>query len=46
MADNYLEKQLEKYAERKAAWEKTKKHGKKKPTSTEHKNDQASQSKK
>lgn len=32
MADNYLERQFEKYAERKAAWEKAKKY--KKPQRT------------
>lgn len=30
MADNYLEKQREQYEARKAAWEKSKKYGKKK----------------
>lgn len=32
MADNYLEKQYEDYAARKAAWEKAKKLGKKHPS--------------
>ena len=31
MADNYLEKQYETYEARKAAWEKERKYGKKKP---------------
>lgn len=30
MADNYLEKQMEQYQARKAAWEKERKYGKKK----------------
>lgn len=34
MADNYLEKQYEQYQARKAAWEKERKYGKKKPCST------------
>lgn len=34
MADNYLEKQYEQYQARKAAWEKERKYGKKKPHST------------
>ena len=33
MADNYLEKQYEQYLAKKAAWEKQRKLGKKKPTS-------------
>lgn len=36
MADNYIEKQYEQYQARKAAWEKTRKYGKKK-TSNAHK---------
>ncbi|MBQ8501770.1 MAG: hypothetical protein IJ494_05660 [Bacteroides sp.] len=31
MADNYLENQYEKYLARKAAWEKSKKYGKRTP---------------
>lgn len=31
MADNYLEKQMEQYEARKAAWEKQRKYGRKKP---------------
>lgn len=34
MADNYLEKQMEQYQARKAAWERERKFGKKKATST------------
>lgn len=38
MADNYLEKQMEQYQARKAAWEKERKYGKykKKSTATSH----------
>jgi len=32
MADNYLEKQMEQYQTRKAAWERERKYGKKKAT--------------
>lgn len=32
MADNYLEKQMEQYQARKAAWERERKFGKKKTT--------------
>lgn len=32
MADNYLEKQMDQYLARKAAWEKERKYGKKKTT--------------
>lgn len=32
MADNYLEKQMEQYQARKAAWERARKYGKKKPS--------------
>lgn len=32
MADNYLEKQMEQYQARKAAWERERKYGKKKPS--------------
>lgn len=34
MADNYLEKQMEQYQARKAAWERERKYGKKKVSST------------
>jgi hypothetical protein len=34
MADNYLEKQYAEYEARKAAWEKAKKHGKRKASIT------------
>lgn len=34
MADNYIEKQYEQYEAKKAAWEKAKKLGKKKVTTT------------
>ena len=34
MADNYLEKQMEQYQARKAAWEKERKYGKRKATGT------------
>ncbi|MDO4163224.1 MAG: hypothetical protein Q4D56_02385 [Bacteroides sp.] len=33
MADNYLEKQMEQYEARKAAWERERKYGKKKKQS-------------
>lgn len=39
MADNYLEKQYEQYEARKAAWEKQKKHGKKKASPLSKPND-------
>lgn len=35
MADNYLEKQYEDYAAKKAAWEKAKKLGKKHPSKSD-----------
>lgn len=34
MADNYLEKQMEQYQARKAAWEKERKYGKRKAAGT------------
>lgn len=34
MADNYLERQMEQYRARKAAWERERKYGKKKASST------------
>ena len=37
MADNYLEKQYADYEARKAAWERTRKYGKSKPTAKKSK---------
>lgn len=37
MADNYLEKQYADYETRKAAWERTRKYGKSKPTAKKSK---------
>ena len=34
MADNYLEKQMEQYQARRAAWEKERKYGKRKTANT------------
>lgn len=39
MADNYLEKQYETYAARKAAWERERKFGKKRPAAKHPKTD-------
>lgn len=40
MADNYLEKQYETYAARKAAWERERKYGKKRSTAKRAKSEE------